>query len=167
MLRVTVNTGDLSGKLDRLPDVVKDALVGEVTLLTELLYGAVKEKAGGDVLKVITGTYLESFQEKVKVNPKSVVGQVFTKDPRAGVLEWGGHTPPRVIAAKNVRALHFLATSGELFAAVVHHPGANIKPHSVLNATLQEQKDDIQARLTAAGTMAASGAIDQSEAGND
>jgi hypothetical protein len=167
MLRVTVNTGDLSGKLDQLPDVVKQALVGEATLLTELLFGAVKEKAGGDVVKVITGEYLESFQSKVKVNPKSVSGQVFTKDPRAGVLEWGGHTPPRDIAPKNVKALHFLGSSGEVFAGLVHNPGAQIKPHSVLNSTLQEQKDDIQARLTAAGTMAASGAIDQSEAGND
>lgn len=167
MLRVTVNTGDLSGKLDRLPDVVKDALVSEATILTELLYGEVKEKAGGDVLKVITGKYLESFQEKVKVNPKSVVGQVFTKDPRAGVLEWGGHTPPRVIAPKNVKALHFLGSSGDVFAMIVHHPGAQIKPHSVLHSTFLEQKDDIEARLTAAGTMAASGAIDQTETGND
>ncbi len=112
------------------------------------------------MLKEITGRYVESFQSKVKVNPKSVVGQVFTKDPRAGVLEWGGHTPPRDIAPKNVKALHFLMGSAEIFAGLVHNPGAQIAPHSVIHSTYLEEKDDVAARLINAGTQAASNVVE-------
>lgn len=155
MLKITVNTGNLNEKLDRLPDNVKAALTAEAGAIAALLLGIVKEKAGGDVLKVHTGSFLDSIQSKVKVNPKSVVGQVFSKDPRAGVLEWGGHLPGHDIAAKDAKALHFLGTSGDVFAAVVKWPGATIKPHSVFHSTYTEEKDDVAARLINAGTQAA------------
>lgn len=163
MLRITVNTGDLSGKLDELPETVKAALIPEANAIAAMLLGIVKGKAGGDVLQVHTGEFLASIDSKVRVNPKSVSGQVFTKDPRAGVLEWGGKLPPREIAPKNVKALHFLGTSGEVFAGLVHHPGAQIKPHSVFHSTYIDEKSDIEARLIAAGTVAATESIDSSE----
>ena len=164
MLRIDVQTGDLSGKLDSLPDTVKAALIPEANAIAAMLLGIVKEKAGGDVLQVHTGKYLESISSKVRVNPKSVSGQVFSKDPRAGVLEWGGKLPPRDIRPSNVKALHFLASSGEVFAGLVRHPGAQIKPHSIFHSTYESEKSDIEARLIAAGSIAATQAIDSSGA---
>lgn len=160
MLRVTVNTGNLSEKLDQLPDEVKAALKAEADGIAALLLGIVKGKAGGDVLQVHSGKYLASFQSKVKVNPKSVTGQVFTKDPRAGLLEWGGHTKPRDERPKNVKALHFLLNSSEVFFGLVHNPGAQIAPHSVMHSTYLEEKDEVAARLIAAGTQAATQGLD-------
>lgn len=159
MLKITVNTGNLYDKLDELPQTVKAALVSESRGIAAMLLGIVKGKAGGDMLKVHTGSFLESFQSKVKESAKGVSGQVFTKDPRAGILEYGGHTPPRDIAPKNVRALHFMGTSGEVFAGLVHNPGAQIKPHPVMHSTYVEEKDEVAARLISAGTQAATGAI--------
>jgi len=159
MLKITVQTGDLSEKLDRLPDNVKAALLAEAGQISALLLGIVRAKASGDVLQVHTGGFLASIQSKVKENPKSVVGQVFSKDPRAGVLEWGGHTPPRDIAPKNAHALHFLGNSGEVFAGLVHNPGAQIKPHSIFHSTYVQEKDDVAARLINAGTHAATSSV--------
>ena len=159
MLTITVNTGDLSEKLDSLPGAVKAALLSEANGIAALLLGIVKEKAGGEVLKVRTGSYLESIKSHVKDNPKSVTGSVFTKDPRAAILEWGGRIPAHVIEPVNARALHFLPTGGEVFAAVVHSPGAQISPHPVFHSTYQEEKDNVAARLVAAGSVAATEAI--------
>jgi hypothetical protein len=159
MLTITVNTGDLSDRLDALPSAVKAALYAEAQGISAWLLGIVKAKAAGDVLKVITGRYLESFQSTAKENPKSVSGSVFTKDPSAGILEWGGHEPARTIAPKTAKALYFLASSGEVFAAAVQWPGAQIAPHSVIHSTYLEEKDDVAARLITAGTKAAVAAV--------
>ena len=159
MLKITVNTGDLSEKLDRLPDAVKAALLSEANGIAAELLGAVQQKVGGGVLKVISGRYLASIQSQVKENPKSVTGKVFSSEPYAAIDEWGGHVPPHKIAPKNVRALHFLATSAEVFAAIVHSPGATIGPHPAWHETYLEEKDDVAARLIAAGTQAATEAI--------
>jgi Bacteriophage HK97-gp10, putative tail-component len=159
MFKIEVDVKGLDEKLDRLPDVVKAALLAEAGVLAGLLLAEVKAKASGDVLKVRTGKYLDSFQEKVKENAKSVVGQVFTKDPRAGILEWGGREPARTIVPRNAKALYFLASSGQVFAAAVNWPGAQIAPHSVLHSTYLEERDEIASRLASAGTNAANDAI--------
>ena len=159
MLTITVNTGNLSEKLDSLPGAVKSALLSEANGIAAFLLGIVKEKAGGEVLKVRTGSYLESIQSQVRDNPKGVSGSVFTTDPRARILEWGGHIPAHVIEPVNARALHFLPTGREVFAAVVHSPGAQIAPHPVFQSTYQEEKDNVAARLVAAGSVAATEAI--------
>ena len=160
MLKITVNIGDAEDKLDKLPDLVKTALKSEADVIAAILLSIIKGKAGGDVLEVHSGKYLASISSRVRVNPKSVSGSVFSKDPRAGVLEWGGKLPPRDIRPSNVEALHFLMSGSEVFAALVHHRGAVIKPHSVFHSTYLEQKTDILARLIAAGSVAASKSID-------
>src|SRR5579863_6402182 len=154
MLRITVNTGDLSQKLDSLPASVKAALQGESESIAAFLLGIVRGKASGDVLQEHTGEYVASIKSKTRVNPKSVSGQVYSSDPRAGILEWGGRLPAREIVPSRVKALRFLASSGDIFAGLVHWPGAQIKPHSIFHSTYVDEKDDIAARLIAAGTEA-------------
>jgi hypothetical protein len=186
MLKITVDVGNLSDSLNELPEVVKAALLGEANSIAEFLLEDVVAKAGGDVLQVRSGSYVGSFQTKVKVNPKSVVGQVFTKDPRAGWFEWGGHTDPREIRPKNGTALHFQTSSGggffhsagralgmlpssdEVFAMVVHHPGAFLPrgKYSVLHSTYIETRDDVANRLIQAGSSAATGKLSQSGGGD-
>lgn len=158
MLKVVVNTGDLSDKLDKLPEAVKDALRQEAESLVGELLADIRGRFGS-VFKVVDGSYLGSIQSRVKVNPKSVVGAVFTKAEFAGVDEWGGHLPAHDIAPKSARALHFLDNSADVFAGLVHNPGANIKPHPLWHDVFVSERDDIVARLVTAATMRAASDI--------
>ena len=157
MVRVTVavNPGGVPEALGKgLPDSIKKAVVVAEREIVDLLLNKIRGKLSGDVVQVRTGTYLASLRSSVRQTKSGVTASVFAKDPIANILEHGGIIPAHDIRPDKVRALHFLGTSGEVFAAVVHSPGAEIKPHSVFESTYAEQKTEIESRLNEAVSKA-------------
>src|SRR5262249_19960718 len=119
MFDVKVNIDKGVARLGKLPDQVRDALRNEARELATELQSRAKSNAG-EYFHVRTGRYQRSIRKSVRTNAKGVVGKVFSKSPVAHILEKGAVRPAHEIAAKNVRALHFIASGGgETFAAHV------------------------------------------------
>src|SRR5579863_8014907 len=149
-LEVAINPGNVPDQLGAIPEEVRKALVAEAKGTIAQLLATMRAKAGGGVLKVRSGEYLESFKGSVRETQTGVTARAGTHDPLANILEHGGHLPPHLIKPKNARALHFLPTSGEVFAAAVHFPGAELPAFSVVGSTFEEAKSGIEDRMVKA-----------------
>lgn len=157
-----VNDGGVPDALGhKLPDSIKNAVFLAEKDIVKMLLAKIRGKLSGDVVQVRTGRYLRSLRSSVEKTNAGVTAKVWTTDPVANILEHGGTIPPHEISpflgrisGKDKRALHFLGTSGEVFAAVVHSPGAEIKPHSVFKSTYAEEKTEIKSRLNEAVSKA-------------
>jgi hypothetical protein len=150
LININVNENGVPERIGALPESVRKAIFAEETRIGEMLLGSMRAKAGGEVLKVRTGKYLQSFKAKVSETQTGVSLTVGTKSPLAHILEYGAQILPHLIRPKATRALHFLGTSGEVFAGIVHSPGASIAPHSVEHSTFLEEKDEVAEQLTQA-----------------
>jgi hypothetical protein len=151
MFTIKVNADKIKLRFDHLPVALKEELGRESSGLEKQLLARAIAKASGDVLQIKSGKYAASIKGSVKVNEKSVVAKVYSRDPRAGIFEYGGHTKPHLIQAKNGKALAFLTSGGEIYAAVVHHPGSKIAKHSVINSSFEEMQSQIVNGLKLAG----------------
>jgi len=147
MFEVKVDSSKALLKLDSFTKSVHDALDLYVTLEAGELLGRVQELAGGSVLKVITGKYLKSIKTSFRVTEKSITAKIYSKDPRAGLFEWGGTTPARDIYPNTAKAMAFLRGVGELFAAHVKRPVITYKPHPTIHAAFDEMKQEIESGL--------------------
>lgn len=150
MLDIKVNEGGVPERIGALPESVRKAILREEEEIGALLLGKMQAKASGGVVRIKSGKYLASFRSKVSSTQRGVSLTVGTKSPLANILEYGAEILPHIIKPKGQRSLHFLATSGEVFAAIVHSPGATIAPHSVEHSTFLEEKDAVAERLTEA-----------------
>jgi hypothetical protein len=136
---------DLTARFERMPEVVREALIKEVTDLTFTLYAKVLGRASGDILKVISGRYLRSLRPRIRISTARVRGTVSSVGlgRRSGFLEFGGHAAARDIPVKSKKALHFLREGADIFAKVVHHPGPTIEPHPVIYGAFDEMRAEI------------------------
>lgn len=148
---------ELTSRFERMPEVVREALIKEVTDLTFELYAKVLRRASGDILQVITGRYLRSLRPRIRISTARVRGTVASVGlgRRAGFLEFGGHAAARDIPVKNAKALHFLRGSADIFAAVVHHPGPTIAPHPVIYGAFDAMRGEILEGLEVAVKVSA------------
>jgi hypothetical protein len=158
-VKITMNTSKLDLRLEQMPQEVHDALVLAVTLDAGELQGAAQARAE-ELLQVRSGKFVRSIKAGVRQREGHVTGRVSSKDPRAGLFEWGGHTPPHEIAAKNAQALLLQMQSGTRFAAHVDHPGGEYKALQILQGAFDEMKSDIAADLEAAVRQVTDGTIE-------
>lgn len=155
-IRANLKGDDVVQQLMRAaPDILRDEETRVVTDLTLALLGRIRAKASGEVIKVDTGKLESGFKPSVRVTKGTVRGRVRnTGVPYFGVINFGGELQARVIEAKNGRALHFMATSGELFAAMVHHPAYKVGRHEVMYSSRDEMADQAQAGIRGAVDVA-------------
>jgi hypothetical protein len=111
-------------RLDKMPLSVRDALALKVTVDTGELLGRAKSLAGGDVLQVHTGKYLDSIKASTHVTKRSVTGDIHSNADQVKIFEYGGKTGPHEILPTVGKALAFMSGAGKVFAASVHHPGS-------------------------------------------
>lgn len=130
------------------PDILRDLMTAEVTDQTLALLDRVRTKASGSAIGVDKGKLLASIRPTIRVSKGAVRGKVRSSGVKYfGVVNFGGRLPARVIKAKKARALHMVATSGELFAAVVNHPAYNVGRHEIMYSSLDEIRPAADAAL--------------------
>jgi len=152
MLSVSITGADaVEADLAALPERVRMALQRELTALSAELASRVRDKLSGEVLAVRSGLLRDSVVQETGESGSNVYGRVAVEGvPYAAIHEFGGHTPAHAIAARKVRALHFVAGGKEVFSRRVQHPGSRMPERSYLRATLAAMEAEIAARLQAA-----------------
>src|SRR5579864_978798 len=106
-------------------------MVPEVRKALEQVIGAKAQEmrdraialASGQVIQERTGKFVASIKSELRSTETSVMGDVYSDDPRAPLFEYGGEQQPRDILPNIAQALRFLGGSaGTVFAAMVHRP---------------------------------------------
>lgn len=92
---------------------------------------------------VKTGAFLGSIDGDVRASARGVIGEVWAGVAYAHILEGGAELPARDILPDAAQALHFMEGAREVFAKIVHWPGATIKPEHILGGALAEMQDEI------------------------
>jgi hypothetical protein len=148
---IDTDAGDVALAMVSIPERIHESLLAEEHIIAGRVVARARELAA-TLRKVRTGAYVASFKGIVDDEPDAVIGRVFSGDPAANILEWGGTIPEHVIAPATARALHFAAfLRGDVFAARVLYPGAEIKGKPVLHQALAELAPEIVDRLVHAG----------------
>jgi len=151
MFTVKVDATSVMAKLDQIGPHLHDTLLPEIITDADTIMDRARALASGAVLKEKTGSYVKSIKDKVYDNRTKIYAKVFSRDPRAGLFEWGGTTPAREILPDVKKALAFMMSAGEVFAAVVHRPVVRYSPKPVITAAFQEQKGHVEADIQRAG----------------
>jgi hypothetical protein len=146
-VNVKVIDGPAELTLEKLPDDIKAELFKSASQWADVLAYTMTAKASGDVTKIRTGKLAGSFKTSKKADER-IKASAYSRDPVLNILEHGGDIPPHLIRPDKKRALHFLGTSGETFAAVTHFKGARIPPHSIVQSTFDEKKQEIVEDMT-------------------
>ena len=145
---------DVGGVLEAL-DLGMAATRADLRSVAELLAGELVEraraKADGDVLHVRSGTYLRSIQASVALRADDVAVVVSSDAPGAGLLEYGGTIPAHDILPSAAEALRFMRGAVAVYAASVHVPAIEVRPHSVIHAAFEDMGDVIRDTLEGAG----------------
>jgi phage gpG-like protein len=155
MITVQVDASKVILRFDRMPLALRTAIRGETISLTQALAARVRENLSGRVLNRRTGALYNSVKSELVENPSTVYGRVYV-DPGspaakyAGIHEYGG---------------------------IINHPGSDkfqawqeggawvythkTRPHQIpipqrsyMRSALEEMREQIVARLTAAAQRA-------------
>lgn len=154
MFTIKVTSDTITAKLDALLPNVRAAIGAAVKVDASEVLSRAQSLAAGDVLKVLSGKYLKSLKSQVRSTKTSVYGKVFSRDPRAALFEFGGSTPARDILPDAAKALAFMGSAGKVFAAIVHRPVVQYRPHTVIHEAMNELKDQVTADIQSAGENA-------------
>jgi hypothetical protein len=148
----TVNAGEIQTQIEQsivkplgeLNEASRAALIDVLLQLEDQVVTRARALASGEVLQVRSGRFVGSIQGDVTESATGVIADVYSRDPKAGILEYGGHIPPHEIDPNTAHALRFLGRAGgATFAARVHSPGATIAPHPTIDAAYDEMRSRI------------------------
>lgn len=154
MFKIEVKNGSVMARLDSISPHVHDALLPAITIDAGNILARARALASGEVLQERTGKYFKSIKDKVYDSSKRVYAKVYSKDPRAGLFEWGGTTKARDILPDVAKALAFMGSAGQVFAHVVHRPIVKYPPHPVINRAFDEMKRGVELDIEKAGLAA-------------
>ncbi|RBP03810.1 hypothetical protein DFR50_14258 [Roseiarcus fermentans] len=96
------------------------------------------------------GQYLASIYGGTFRGPGVVGGFVRSGSPLAHLLELGASTPAHDILPKAAAALAFDGSAGQVFASIVHHPGATIPAYPALSPAFDAARGAIAAAIESA-----------------
>lgn len=145
--------GEFQLKLQTLMPEVRKALEAAIRKDANAMRDRARAMASGDVLKSVSGRYVASIQSRMTSSATGVFGYVSSDDPRAGLFEWGGSTPARDILPNVAQALLFkLGFLSSKFAAIVHRPVVNYKPHPVINAAFDVMEQTVEHDIESAAS---------------
>jgi hypothetical protein len=135
-------------RLDAMPDALRTRLRSIVQTLDNELLSRVQSKT-----PVKTGKLLASFRGHVRSTKTKVSGTVTIDKSIKGergigaIIEAGATVPAHEILPNVKKALAFLGSAGQVFAAVVHHPADNIPAVHMLSSSLDEMSGEIVTEL--------------------
>jgi hypothetical protein len=135
-------------RLDAIPAAVLARLLPTVESLNAELLSAVQS-----AWPVRTGASAATIHGEVENDGTGVIGSVTVgggAEYYARFVEYGADIPPHDIMPNVVQALHFMADAGEVYARVVHHPGADIPARDILQGALASRRSEIAASIEAA-----------------
>lgn len=96
--------------------------------------------ASGAVIQSRTGRFVASIKEEVTSTATSVVGKVYSDDPRDPLFEYGGTQAPREILPNAAQALAFMGSAGRVFAAAVHRPAVTYPERPIIHAAFDQMR---------------------------
>jgi hypothetical protein len=137
-------------RLERLPDGVRDELVGAARVLDAELIQYARMLASGGLVNVITGRYLRSIKGNVRATRTTVTGKVYSRAPEAHLIELGAVRKAMDILPNVAQAMSFMVAGKRVVAKRVHHPGSVMKGRHVLHIALDDMRDEIFGGMHAA-----------------
>lgn len=151
MAEIKVDASRINLKLEQMPDDVRAALLDAIISQGGELVDLARSRAG-ELLQVHTGKFIARIRFGLRRSKNRLTGRVYTTDPAAPILEFGGQTKPHEILPNKARALPI---GGGRFAARVQHPGGHYEPRKIIMGAFDERKEPIAAALENAADGAA------------
>jgi phage gpG-like protein len=132
-------TGDeaLSARFAQAPAALEAALGPAFADIAAALQERIAAKLDGEVVQKRSGRLAASLAVS---SDDSSAGAVIdlSQAPYGAALEFGASIPAQLIAAKNAKALSFVAGGQRVFAKHVSRPAFVLQPHSFLRSALAE-----------------------------
>jgi len=143
MLRITGDPKPVIARLDEFKRRVDAGLRRVVEDTAEDVVSNIKENylsgPRGSKLGTVTGRLRSSITSRVKQYDDRIAVTFGTDVPYAGIHEFGGQTPPRVILPREKGGvLSFLIGGRRVFAKSVKHPGSKIKKRPFMRPGVRE-----------------------------
>ncbi len=130
-------------------DAFKAGLADVAAATAVALLSTAQDESSGLVLHSISGAYRAGLAATVTAAGDGVAAALTASGPQVGLLEYGGTTAAHDILPVNAKALRFGGGAGEVYAAIVHDPGATIGEHPVLRGALAAVAGEAEAGLDA------------------
>ena len=142
----------IAAQLEKLGAGLRQALEEKLKPLAAHIASDAQDRAAAHIrfLGAKPGAYVASIKGGVASKDARVVGWVRSAHPLAHILEYGAHTPPHEIKASVAKMLHFTGSAGEVFARIVHNPGADIPAYPAITPAFAAAADDVRAAINAA-----------------
>jgi len=146
------DTGKLAAQLETLGPDVRAALEEKLKPIASRMTSDAQARAQAHIrfLGAKPGAYVASIKGGVASKESRVVGWVRSGHPLAHIMEDGAQTPPHEIAASIAKMLHFEGSAGEVFAKLVHHPGASIPAYPAIYPAFAALADEARTAIEAA-----------------
>lgn len=137
-----VDVEQVQVRLREIPPGMHITLLREERKAEEMVLERARDLAA-TVLQVRTGRFVASIQGEVVDDPDQVMARVWSGDQKAHILEYGAQVPAHDEHPNDVKALLLQVSSGQVFAASVHHPADVIKPHPTIHEAYDELLPEI------------------------
>lgn len=152
MITVQVDTSKIMLRFEKIPVAVRTAIRGETISLTQALAARVRENLSGRVLNKRTGALYNSIRSEMVENADTVYGRVYSDGSvkYARIHEYGG-------TINHPGSDKFQAWQNGGAWVYTHKTRPHLIPipqRSYMRSALEEMRDNIVARLTAAAKRA-------------
>jgi hypothetical protein len=155
VVSVKIDASRVNLKLEELPQELREAILSAVVSYGGSLVDEARSRAE-TLLQVKTGKFVSRIRFALSQRKNSIVGRVYSTDPRANLFEWGGRTGPHEILPDKAQALKVMLGGKNFFFAGVHHPGGNYAPRDIIHGAFDPTKSEFAASLEAAADEAVS-----------
>jgi phage gpG-like protein len=127
---------------------LQDALCAAVESVRSRLDVRIRQKLSGEILQARFGAIAASVSSSVdQKDAETSITYSSTNLPYAEIQEFGGKTAAHEILAQRARALAFAASSDQIFARRVQHPGSVVPSRSYFRSSLTESQDELISNL--------------------
>ena len=155
MIEVTLRD-TCSAALAALPDRLRQALSDKANVLAVELAAKVQQKLSGDVLNEKSGALARSIVTTTDDSSTTISVTVASNGDvkYAAIHEFGGVIPPHEIVPNKARALVFVVSGKQAFAARVNLPAIVMPERCYLRSSLAEMADEIREEFAQAAVDA-------------
>jgi hypothetical protein len=155
---VKVDATRVRVRLDAMPDKVRTALRSIVQALDSELLSRVQSNT-----PVKTGKLRSAFRGHVRAGKTKVSGSVDVDKSINGergiaaIIESGANVPAHEILPKIAKALAFMGSAGQMFAARVQHPADRVPAFHMLSDALADMQGEIVSEIEETVRISAAG----------
>lgn len=149
---ITIDTSSVAARLAALGPNVKQALVAALTPIAASIEADARARAQAHIHTrgKTPGAYLASIHAGVAQRADGDIAvYAGSSSILAGWLEYGARVPAHLIGPDVAEALRFTGSAGEVFAKLVHSPGADIPAYPAIGPAFEAARDDIMSAIEA------------------